>query len=81
MTVRKLLPFIDNQQEVVIIAEHGGNALSGTALDIHEHMKEAEEFLNADIKKVYTHFWKLYIIVEFYKEMNIECECKEMKIL
>lgn len=76
MRVRELLPFIDDQQEVVIRASEGGKQLGGTARVIRhkQDMKEVKEILDRNIVTVYNHCWKMYIIVKFYKEMNFECE-------
>lgn len=76
MRVRELLPFIDENQEIVIRASEGSKTLGGTALVIkhNQDMKEVKEFLDRNIVSVYNHCWKMYIIVEVYKEMKFECE-------
>ena len=76
MRVRELLPFIDDQQEIVIRASEGGKAVGGTARDIRHNTnkKEVKDLLDRNIECIYNHCWKLYIIVKVYKEMDIECE-------
>lgn len=76
MRVRELLPFIDEQQEMVIRTSEGGKAVGGTARDIKHNIdkKEVKDLLDRNILSIYNHCWKLYIIVKVYKEMNLECE-------
>lgn len=76
MRVRELLPFIDDQQEMVIRASEGGKGVGGTARDIRHNTdnKEVKDLLDRNILSIYNHCWKLYIIVKVYKEMNFECE-------
>lgn len=76
MRVRELLPFIDDNQEIVIRASEGGKAVSGAARDIRRNTnnKEVKDLLDRNIECIYNHCWKLYIIVKVYKEVNFECE-------
>ena len=73
MRVRELLPFIDDQQEMVIRTSEGGKAVSGTARNIKHNTdkKEVKDLLDRNILSIYNHCWKLYIIVKKYKEMNL----------
>lgn len=66
MRVRDLLPFIDDQQELVICANEGGKAMGGPAREIRQKQdnKKVKEFLDRNIVTVYNHCWKLYIIVK-----------------
>ena len=66
MRVRDLLPFIDDQQEIVIRAAEGGKTLGGTARVIRhkQDMLEVKEFLDRNIVTVFNHCWKMYIIVK-----------------
>lgn len=72
MIVRELLPFIDDQQEMVIRASEGGKALGGTARDIRHNTnkKEVKDLLDRNIECIYNHCWKMYIIIELHKEME-----------
>lgn len=76
MRVRELLPFIDDQQEIVIRTSEGGKAVGGTVREIkhNKDKKEVKDLLDRNILSIYNHCWKLYIIVKVYKEMNFECE-------
>lgn len=74
MRVRDLLPFIDEQQEMVIRTSEGGKTVGGTAYEIKYNQKKCQELLDADIVCVYNHCWKMYIIVEFQKAMKVKCE-------
>lgn len=68
---KRVLPFIDDQKEMVIRTSEGG-----TARDIRHNTdnKEVKDLLDRNILSIYNHCWKLYIIVKVYKEMNFECE-------
>lgn len=72
MRVIELLPFIDDQQEMVIRASEGGKSLGGTASDIRHNTnkKEVKDLLDRNILSIYNHCWKMYIIVKLDKEME-----------
>lgn len=74
MRVRELLPFIAEQQEIVIKCTEGGKAISGTAREIliNQNHEEIEIFLDKHIVRIFNHCFKMYIIVQFYKELNLE---------
>lgn len=76
MRVRELIPFIEGHQEVVILSSGDGKTLGGTARVIRQKQdtEEVKQFLDRNIVNVYNHGWKMYIIVEVYKEMKFECE-------
>ena len=81
MRVRDLLPFIDGNQEIVIRTSEGPKTLGGTACVIKhkQDMKEVKEFLDRDIVCIFNHCFKLYIIVNFYKEKDLkefEIQCE-----
>lgn len=50
MRVRELLPFIDDQQEMVIRASEGGKSLGGTARDIRHNTNKKEVKVYKEIK-------------------------------
>lgn len=74
MRVRELLPFIEEHQEVVIRYTEGGKAISGTAREIrlYQNQEEIEKILDKHIVRIFNHCFKMYIIVQFYKELNLE---------
>ena len=74
MILRQLIPFIDENQELVIRPAHGSKCCAGTAKDILCNQKVCKYFLDSDIVCIFTHTWKMYINVKLSKEMNFECE-------
>lgn len=76
MRVRDLLPYINEHQKIVIRARDGSKTLEGTASEIrhNQNKKEIEDFLDRDIESVFNHAYKMYIMVEVYKEMKFKCE-------
>lgn len=74
MRVRQLLPFIDENQELVIRPTEGSKCCAGTVYDINKNQKVSQPFLDSDIVCIYNHCWKIYIIVELNKEMEFKCE-------
>lgn len=73
MRVRELLPLIDENQEIVIRASEGTKTIAGTASEIrnNQNKKEIEDFLDRNIECVFNYSYKMYIMVELYKEMEI----------
>ena len=71
MRVRDLIPYIDEQQEIVIRASDGGKTIAGTASLIRhkQNVKEVKDMIDKNIDCVYYHCWKMFIMVEVDKEM------------
>lgn len=76
MRVRELLPFIDENQEIVIRECEGPKTIAGTASEIrhNQNKKEIEDFLDRDIECVFNHAYKMYIMVEYKRRWKFKCE-------
>lgn len=63
-------------RKIVIRASEGPKTIAGTASEIrrNKNKKEIEDFLDRNIECVFNHAYKMYIMVELYKEMEFKCE-------